>query len=139
MWHCEIDPSVKCAGTLPRVDELTPEGKVRAISCLLLLEGRQGKAKISGVTSWDHSSVLPHAPVEVAALIYIRYLYLGRWDRCNGIALTEPNGDFNEPSAVERVFASYKKWFEKVKEIGLDEAKARGLDPMDDCPDVYWY
>lgn len=139
-WQSQVDASVVYSGTSPIVSKLNPEEKIQAISCLMELEGRRGAAKIGGVTRPDVSQILPEVSIEIAALFYIRFIYVGKWDHCDGIALMDKGGKLNKSSSVKKVFTSYKKWFEKVKALGIEEAKAKGLDPMDDCRDVVrWY
>jgi hypothetical protein len=127
------------AGAALNISSLTPQEKIHAITCLLALEGHHGEAKIGGVTRMDVSQILPEASVEVAALFYIRYIYTGKWDHCNGIALVDAEGKYDTPTAVHEAFDSYKKWFEKVKACGIEKAKEKGLDPMDDCRGAHWY
>ena len=139
-WQGQVDPSVVYSGMNPVVSKVSAEEKVRAISCLMELEGRSGTAKFGGATRLDVSKILPEPSVEIAALFYIRFLYLAKWDHCNGIALMDKNGEMNTSAAVKKAYASYKMWFENVKVMGIDEARAKGIDPMDGCKDeVRWY
>ena len=52
----------------------------------------------------------------------------------------DAHGELNSKASRIKAFSSYKKWFAKVKDVGIEEAKRKGLDPMDDCRDeVRWY
>jgi hypothetical protein len=37
----------------------------------------------------------------------------------------------NTKRLVEAAYRSYRKWFEKVKEIGLGKAREQKIDPLD--------
>jgi hypothetical protein len=139
IWSSQVDPAVDYSGALSDVTKLSPNEKIHAINCLLTLEGKREPAKIGGVTRMDVSQVLPKVSVEIASLFYISYIYYGRWDHCNGIALVDEHGKRNSEASVKEAFSSYKKWFKTVKRIGIEKAKEMNLDPMDSCTGVAWY
>jgi hypothetical protein len=138
-WQSKVDSKIVYVGTVPRLSEFTPDEKMEAISCLLSLEGRKFEGEMYGVTRFNISQTLPRATVEIGALYYIRSIYYGKWDHCSGVALVDLDGNFNSNAAVAIAYESYKKWFEKVKRVGLSKALEAGLDPMDDCLDAIWW
>jgi len=77
--------------------------------------------------------------VEIAALFYASYIFYGKdWDHfATGIALMEDR-KINSPETIKKAYKHYRKWFEKVKEIGLEEARIRGLDPLKGSG-IGWY
>jgi hypothetical protein len=138
-WQSKVDSSIVYSGVIPKPSELTPDEKMKAISCLFYMEGRKCEGQLFGVTKFNISQILPRASIEIGALYYIRSIYYGKWDHCNGVAIVDSNRDMNKDEAVAKVYESYKKWFEKVKQIGLKKALEMGLDPMDDCLDAIWW
>lgn len=123
-------------------DKKNLENIVEATECLLNLEGDKSRGAFSGATSFKISEQFPRATVEVCALYYISYLFYEKYDHANGVALRYQNYDenrtLNSDEAVKIAFDSYRKWFEKVKEIGLEEARKQKLDPLAGSG-VRWY
>ena len=138
-WRSLIDPAIRYNGPRPNVEELTNADKIRAIGCLLSMQGQHGDAKFSGVTRLNISQVLPKASIEVAALYYISYLYCGKWGYSDGIALVDKYGKFNTKRSVKLAYKSYNDWYKKVLLVGLDKMKERRIDPLDNCDGVHWF
>ena len=143
-WNTLVDPSA------PKVSVGNPENNstkvMEGIPCLLKLEGRKGLGVRYGQKS-HVSQTVPRATVEVNALYKISELFYGNNDFADAIALTaDPPKlmgefeveEFNSPKVVEKAFASYRKWFAKVTELGLGMARKRGLDPLSGSG-VKWY
>jgi hypothetical protein len=121
------------------IDEKDSKKIIEGIECLLKLEGVRTRGSISGATHNQVSQILPQAKVEVTALHYISYLFYERFDYASGVALRErKNQNLNTRSVVKKAYASYRRWFKKVKEIGLEEARKQKLDPLEGTS-IRWY
>ena len=138
-WTSTVDPSVDGPEPNKSIEKLTNEEKIQAIACLMTLKGQKGKARFGGATRLDVSQMVPECSVEVGALFYIGYIYYGRWDYCEGIALISEKSGWNSPGDIAKAWGSYEKWFSEVKKIGIDAALARHLDPLAYTPGVHWY
>ena len=138
-WTSAVDPSVDGPEPNKPIEKLTNEEKIRAIACLMTLKGRKGKARFGGVTSPEVSQIVPECSVEVGALFYIGYIYYGRWDYCEAIALVSEKSGWNRKSDIAKAWASYEKWFSEVKKVGIDAATSQHLDPLAYAPGVHWY
>lgn len=120
-------------------EELNEQEVFQAIECLLKLEGNKNKARFSGATRTDQSSVPQFTPGEVSALWYISFLYYQKFDHAGGvIALSDNSGEFSSPGAIKEAYKSYRKWFEEVKKIGLIKAREQKLDPLA-YTDIKWW
>ena len=128
------------------IDETIPSNVVAGIECLLKLEGRKKIGVRSGAKP-EISQRVPEASVEINALYTISELFYHNDDFADAIALVsvpiERHGEyheyvFNSKKYIKRAFASYRRWFEKVKEIGLEEARKQKLDPLAGSG-VTWY
>lgn len=124
-------------------DEKNLENIMEGIECLLRLEGDKSRGAFGGATSTSGSWAL-NSPttVEICALYYISVLYYERFDHASAVVLLYKNyqetKSKNSDEAVKAAFESYRKWFAKVKEIGLKEARKQKLDPFEGS-DVRWY
>lgn len=116
------------------------------IACLLQQQGKTGVGLFSGMKP-ETSQFVPMASVEIDALYKISMLFYGNDKFAHAIALVsvpiERHGKyheyvFNSKKYIKRAFASYRRWFEKVKEIGLEEARKQKLDPLAGSG-VRWY
>lgn len=140
-WYAEV--GVKSANAKAGdKDKKNIQNIVEGIECLLKLEGDKTRGAFSGATHTRVSQMFPRATVEICALYYISYLFYEKYDHANGIALRyknyEENRTINSDEAVKIAYESYRKWFEKVKEIGIEEARKQKLDPLE-CSGVRWY
>lgn len=133
-WEAQVDPDVEVDFEIDKTD---PENIMEGIGCLLSLEGRKGKGTFSG---WQPhvSQILPRATVEICALYYISYLYTQNWEHADGIALYGPNSGLSTDKGVELAYKSYRTWFRKLEEIGLEKARAQKFDPLTGSG-VSWY
>ena len=142
-WHSRVDPNVDYKGDINTIDESKEEVIMQGIECLLKCEGNTRVAKFWGATGYTTSGGIVPSPVEVAALFYISYLYYQDWEHCGAVTLIDINhrGENNENTkdAIKKAYNSYRKWFQKVKEIGLRKARAMNLDPLCFTEDVCWY
>lgn len=136
-WQSKVDPKIKLPKTEAK-EETDDEHIMQAIECLLKLEGRKDDSKLRGATRLTVSQTFGPASVEVAALYYISYLYLQKWDHGSAIALRDADGEVNKPLAVAQAYQSYKIWFERVKSVGLSKAREMDLRPLADTK-VHWY
>jgi hypothetical protein len=134
-WENQITASAR---KLIKVDQFSDDEIVQAISCLLRLKGNKNPSGFSGATSPEVSDILPHATVEIAALYYISYLFKGNIQHAYGVALVDKKGTYNSNEAVDIAYSAYRKWFERIKALGLAKAKAENLDPLKGTG-VYWY
>jgi len=137
-WTWLVDPSV---ATKPHrnLTALSEEEKIQIIECMLSLEGRKECARISGATSFRQSFAPPPSSIEVAALFFIDYIYHGKWDFCNGIALVDENGQYNTGKSIVSAFAAHRRWFGLIKKFGLKVVIEMGIDPMFFCiEDAQW-
>jgi hypothetical protein len=125
---------------------LNEEQKTAAMGCLLDLEEDTHPAGFSGVTWAGVDQTFAQAPINLAALYYISYLYTGNWNHGNAIALRGPDvEDRRDPwnyatkqEAVHIAYKSYRRWYARVKEIGLDRAQAENLSPLEGT-ELTWY
>lgn len=143
-WWGKADPKVHTGSR--EIDETAAENVLSGIECLLKLEGRKGRGVRFGAKP-GVSQMVPPASVEVNALYTISELFYGDEDFAHAIALIgDPpkvsgkfdNLVFNSDQDVKRAFVSYRKWFRKVKKMGLDEARRSRLDPLANSG-VGWY
>ena len=143
-WWNKADPKVNTNGSA--IDETIPSNVVAGIECLLKLEGRKKIGVRSGAKP-EISQRVPEASVEINALYTISELFYHNDNFADAIALVsvpiERHGKyheyvFNSKKYIKRAFASYRRWFEKVKEIGLEEARKQKLDPLAGSG-VTWY
>jgi hypothetical protein len=138
-WQSEVDEGVNLPDSFQDIDQEKPENIMKGIECLLTLEGNKKKARFGGATHDYVSQIFPPAPVEVAALYYISYLFYQNWDHADGIALVgRKNSRFNSPENVRKAYRYYRAWFRQVQHIGLANARARKLEPLKN-KDVRWY
>lgn len=122
-----------------KIDEKDPAQIFNAVECLLKLEGNKSRGAFSGATNNRVSQLLPKSTVEICALYYISYLFYEKYDHADGVALFDHKSrKLNTEKAIEMAYDSYRKWFEKVKEIGLLEARKQKLDPLEGSG-VSWY
>lgn len=136
-WIKEVDPPL--GKTNIDADSTLPDNQIiEAITCLLKCEGNKNPARFSGATHVYISQIFPQATIEVAALYYITYLFTGRWDHADGIALCDNNGTINPPKSIETAYGKYIEWFQKVKSIGIKAAREQKLDPLAGSG-IHWY
>ena len=123
-------------------DEKDPANIMEGIECLLKLEGDKSRGAFGGTTSLSTAAPMPSSTVEICALYYISVLFYGKYNHASAVVLRyrnfEENQSFNSDEAVEIAYKSYRKWFEKVKEIGLENARKQKFDPLE-CSGVRWY
>ena len=139
-WQARIDQTLGEMPTYDRPEELTEKETLIFIECLLQLEGNRNKASFGGAVRTDASSVPQFTPVEVAALYYISYLFYQKFDHSNAsvVALADDSGEFSSKNSVKKAYKSYRKWFKKVKRMGLNQARQQKLDPLSGSG-VAWY
>lgn len=152
-WQARVDPSIKLPKNANETDkenstvelsfdfDISEEDAAKlleATECLLKLKGKTSSSNLSSLFGLGHSSRIPSPTVEVAALYYISALYHKKWRHANGIILVDKDEERNNKESVETAFKSYEAWFEKVKKIGLEEARKQKLDPLADSG-VSWY
>lgn len=118
--------------------QLTEKEIFEAIECLLKCEGNKNPARFSGAITSYISEILPEASTDIAALFYISVLFTGKWDHGDGVALWDREGVINPNDSVQKAYASYRKWFKKIKAHGLDEARRQKLDPLEKT-NLHWY
>ena len=125
------------------LDEATILG---AIACLLQLETDTRPANFMGVTWAGVSQIFDWAPMNLAALYYISYLFTSNWKHGNAIALRGPGAEVPEskskyrtsPWAIYKAYGSYRHWYQQLKAMGLAQAREEKLDPLAGTG-LYWY
>ncbi len=136
-WKAKIDPALPLSGK--GVWEMpSDEEAMLVIACLLDLEGRKEPARFGGATRYDVSTILDMPSIEIASLYYISFIYTKKRDHAGMIAILGPDGEINTPFVANKAFIAYKKWFKKVKQIGLNEARCQKLEPLQDT-DLDWH
>jgi len=129
-----------------RVTELDEATVLAAIACLLQLEGDSRPAKFTGDTGEGVSQIFDWAPMNLAALYYVSYLFTTNWNHGNAIALRGPGANVPEsklkyrttPWAIYKAYTSYRRWYQQVRTMGLTRARAAKLDPLEGTG-LYWY
>lgn len=120
------------------VDESKPQNVMNGIECLLTLQGDVSRGAFGRSTNNRVSQQLPMSTVEICALYYISKLYWQRFEHADGVVLVDKKGRMNTTASVKKAFANYRKWFEKVKKIGLEESRRDKLDPLAGSG-IRWY
>jgi hypothetical protein len=129
-----------------RVALLTETERLEAIQCLLGVENDTRAASMGGATRPVVSQLFGETPVNLAALYAISYIYTGRYDHADAIALqgddassTDSHGLYvTKASAIHRAYWAYRAWFARVRQIGLARARQLGLRPLDGTG-LDWY
>jgi len=136
-WDKRVDPSWGPAGItlaqIPRDAEV-----LVAIDCFLKHQGNKNRARFGGATNPRTSQILPDATIELASLYYISYLFTRDWQHGDGVALWNPEGIINPLSSIDTAYAAYRAWFERVRSVGLAEARKQRLDPLGGTG-LHWY
>lgn len=136
-WIAMIDPNVEKVGF--DLDESDPANVMKGIACLLKQQGRKEPGTLYGGKDYV-SQLVPRASVEVNALYRISVLFSGNDNFAQAVALVKSGDDqvFNSDRVVKKAFRSYRKWFRKVRKIGLEAARTQRLDPLANSG-VEWY
>lgn len=137
-WLTRVDKTARWPAGQKPLDETDPQNIIKGIDYLLTLRGNKNSARFCGATRFDVNSPDVPCTVEVAALFYISYLFYQKWDHAHGVALIDKEFKLNRPQAIRKAYYYYQAWFEKVKDIGLEQARQRNLDPLKGT-DVRWY
>ena len=110
---------------------------LKAAKCLLSLKGNAGPAKFQGATRPNVSQTFGPARVDVAALYYLSYLFIGRFDHADAVSLVDASGrDVEE--RVRIAFDLYGKWVQTIKKRGIEAARKENLDPLAGSG-IKWY
>lgn len=137
-WESKANRKIKLPEEYPRLDETDEKNILQAIDCLLKLEGNINDSGYgTGGTSIENSNAYPSPSVELAALYYVTVLYLDDFPYY-AIKLVNKKGEFLGKEAVKPAYKSYRKWYKKVKEIGLTKAREMKLDPLAGS-NIWWY
>jgi hypothetical protein len=138
-WWSKADLSIQLPKDTPEKDEKDEKNIIEAIDCLLKLKGNTNQTQYSAITNLKYlEAKIPSPTIEVVALYRISALYYQKWRHANAIVLVDKDRRQNTKEAVDAAYKSYEAWFEKVKKIGLEEARKQKLDPLADS-DVSWY
>lgn len=136
-WQTQIDPSLK--RVVINAPTLTVAELQEGIGCLLKLKGKTKKARFTGATRDNYYSSTQYEPpkhpatIEIAALYYISYLFYENWEHASSVSLFDEESEqinSNKKTSVEKAYKSYQKWFEKLKEVGIEKAREQNLDPL---------
>lgn len=134
-----IDANGKTTTECPEIKSLSDEETIKIIDCFLNQKGN--KKPVWGVVVSDTvSQTFGPSPLEVVALFDISALfYQGKFfASAKVLVLDDDDNKLNTRKAIAVAHKAYRKWFEKVKIIGLQEARRQGLDPLAGT-DVSWY
>lgn len=134
-WQSQVDTETDVD---IEVDETNPKNVIAGIDCLLKLEGNKKEGLFSGATRDNVSQTFPAASVEICALYYASYLFKQDWKHANAIALVGKDGSINSDESVKKAFKSYKLWLKKLRQVGLQKAREKKLDPLANSG-VRWY
>lgn len=137
-WHAKVDKSLAKESEEFDEKQISEKELMKGIECLLKLEGNKTLTWPVGKTNIQSSQPTGLVQIQVNALYFISYLYYGKWEEADAISLVETNKERDSPETIKRAYESYRTWFEKVKEIGLEKAREQKLDPLDGT-DVRWY
>ena len=140
------DAAVELSHDPWQVASLSEAEKVEAIQCLLGTEDDLRPAAFSGAMRLDTSQTFAPAPVNLAALYAISYIYSGRFDHAAAVALRGENASYTDSSgnyvtkvsATRKAYQAYRTWFAKASKIGFTDAHRAGLQPLDDTG-LRWY
>ena len=136
-WDKRVDPSLGAAGVT--LAKIPGDAEVLvAMQCLLRHQGNKRPARFGGVTKPEVSQLLPTPSVELASLYYISYLFTMDWEHGDGIALWNREGVINPSGSIDTAYLAYKTWFERVKSMGLAEARKQRLNPLEGTG-LHWY
>ena len=136
-WHSKVDFNKPLVLVSP--ENKSQEDIFFAVNCLLQLEGKKEESNVAGASSGRVSNFFGATSVEVAALYYVSYLFYQKWDHADApFLVNQRNRKLNSDKTVSKAYKAYKKWFERVREIGLEEARKQKLDPLADSG-VEWY
>lgn len=136
-WQTQVDAS------LERIEidnsKLSDAEVLEGIGCLLNLKGNRKRARFSGYTNIGRNVSSPPPPikkpatVEVAALYYASYIFYRDWEHAGSVRLYDAETEkHNTKAIVERAYRSYRRWFEKIRGMGLAKAREQKLDPLED-------
>lgn len=136
-WQTQVDPTQK--RVIIDNSTLTNAEIQEGIGCLLKLKGLTKKARFTGATRDNYYSSEQYKPpkhpatIEIAALYYISFLFYENWQHAGSVSLFDEESEkinSNTKKSVEKAYKSYQKWFETLKEIGLEKAREQKLDPL---------
>lgn len=138
-WWAQVDPHY--AGYRePGPVYLSNKSFLDGAECLLKLEGNKSPARFSGATHDYVSQIFPQATVELAALYYIEYLFVGKFDHANGVAFRskKPPGGVNPPGCMNTAYKAYRTWLKYVRASGVGKIRSEKRHALDGT-DIYWY
>lgn len=143
-WKSRVDPKSKKVGFEP--DNSDSRKVMLGIECLLTFQGKTKPGILYGSKA-NVSQLVPKASIEVGALYRISELFYGNQDFARSVALVsepaETGGEynklyFNRKKYVKTAYESYRRWFRKVEEMGIIEARKQKLDPLTGSG-IEWY
>lgn len=130
-----------------QVAALTDEQVIAAIGCLFQLENDNRHTRFGGGPRViEVSQLFGPAPVNLAALLYISYLFTRNLNLFTAVALRGPGAESDwsqglyatSDEAISRAYASYHRWYEEVKRTGLARARDQNLNPLEGTG-LSWY
>lgn len=136
-WQSFVDPKIESSETIDVRNSKLNINWLEGIECLLKMKGKKHSSNYSTITEETLGVKRPSPTVEVLALYSISSIYYQNWKHAWGIILIE-DGKQNKKSTIKKAYKAYQSWFEKVKEIGLEEVRKQKLDPLTGSG-VSWY
>jgi hypothetical protein len=120
------------------VTSLTDEEALAGMKCLFRLEKVTRPSRFTSQLKLAVSQLFSPAPINLAALYYINYLYTGNLNYAGAVALIGPNAAATDKSgkyvtkqsAIQSAYAAYKTWFETVQKTGLKRSRELKLSPL---------
>lgn len=119
---------------------MTESQRLDVIECLLGLEGSTELGTPWGQTRPEVSQLFSKStPASLSALYMISYVYTGNYRHADAVALrgdgAQGKGEdgffyVTSSDAVVKAYKSYHRWFDEVRLVGIESAKAAGLDPL---------
>ena len=135
-WQGIVDEQIKRSDII--VDLKSDKDVLSGMKCLLQMEGNKHRAGFSGVTRLDVSQVFDEARADVAALYYVSFMFTRNWQHADAVALVRVNGGVSTNEIVKTAYRGYRKWFEEVEKLGLENARNEKLDPLAGTG-IRWY
>ena len=118
-------------------EELTDAEAITQIASLLKLKGN--KTPFWGVAvSREVSQTFGPSPKEVIALFRISCLFYRDASFASAAVLVDKDANLNTTSSIDVAYARYRRWFQRIRKIGLAKARELKLDPLAGSS-VSWY
>lgn len=136
LWRSKVDPSIRLQGS-DMAELPSDDAAIAAIECLLKSRGNTEPARFSGAVDDRVSQIFPDAPIELAALYFISFIYEKNWRHASAVAIDGPRG-VNTKATIAEAYDAYERWFVEVKRHGIAAAREHRRAPLDGTA-LHWY